>query len=515
MSESANVYNIGIEETVQPEQVRDIEEALKREPGVLVTSYNPANHILTVRVRKGGLSEGKVRSIINDHISRHGMPVHEVHTVRPIESMTEAGMPGEHAPEPQAEASSRRTGAGKKPESAAYGKVRAPAQHDHMGHAHEPAGKEPEEPRGEYLEPVHEIEEEGRPPHYRENHHAMMEGELRRRFIVAFIFTIPILILSQTIQNLVGFSLPRFTGQDIVMLLLATVVAVYGGLFFYREALGSLRLRLLDMNVLVSLAVIAGYLYSVAATFLFPAVEFYWEISTLVVVLLFGHLMEMRSVRGASGALRELVKLIPPTANLVRDGEIVTVPTDDLTVGDVILIRPGEKVPIDATVLEGETSTNEAMITGESRPVSKRPEDEIIGGTINNEGAIRARVEKTGEETAIAQIINLVQEAQESKPRVQRLADRAAHYLTLIAIIVGAAAFTYWNLVGEGLILALTFAITVLVIACPHALGLAIPTVTSISTSLAARRGLLIRNAEGLEEARQMDVIVYDKTGTL
>jgi len=512
-----NIHKVKIDEHVPRDDIVDIQDVLKFEPGVLFIDYNPLTHLLTVRTEKDSpTDENRIRSIIEEHTTgHHRMPHEGEHPARPKESMSEAGMSGEHIHE-MPESVKRVHGerpAVERPATHTEEPIAVP--HEHMGHAHEMPGKEPREPRHEYLRPEHEIEEEGHPPHYHENHHAMMEEELRRRFIVAVIFTIPILILSPTIQSLLGFSLPTFTGQDIVLLALATVVAVYGGLFFYREALGSLRTRFLDMNVLVSLAVLSGYLYSAAATFFFEGVEFYWEISTLVVVLLFGHLMEMRSVRGASGALRELVKLIPPTANLVTDGDITEVATEELKVGDIILVRPGEKVPIDSKVIEGETSVNEAMITGESKPVGKRPGDELIGGTINNEGAIRAKVEKTGAETALSQIISMVQEAQESKPRVQRLADRAAHYLTLIAIFAAIITFSYWNLAGAGLIFALTLSITVLVIACPHALGLAIPTVTSISTSMAAKRGLLIRKAEGLEEAQKMEVIVYDKTGTL
>jgi Cu2+-exporting ATPase len=274
-------------------------------------------------------------------------------------------------------------------------------------------------------------------------------------------------------------------------------------------------MRNLDMNVLVTIALLAGYLYSIGATFLFDAPDFYWEISTLAAFLLFGHWMEMKAQRSAAGALKELVKLIPPTANLIKNGEIVEILTSELKVSDRILVRPGEKVPIDGLVIEGETSVNEAMVTGESKPVGKKKDDEVIGGTINIEGAIRAQVTKTGEKTAIAQIIKQVEQAMTSKPRSQRLADRAANYLTLIAIFVGAGTFFFWFGVGAGSLFALTLAITVIVITCPHALGLAIPAVTSISTTMAANRGMLVKNADALEIGKTIDIVMFDKTGTL
>jgi Cu2+-exporting ATPase len=348
------------------------------------------------------------------------------------------------------------------------------------------------------------------------DHHAMMEADMKRRFYVALLLTAPILILSPSVQKWFNYSLPPFAGDRLLLFALASAVVLYGGWVFFKGAAKALRIGRFDMNTLVTIAVLSGYLYSVGATFLFEAVDFYWEISTLVTFLLFGHWMEMKAVRGASGALRELVKLIPPTASLVRDGEVVDVETARLKVGDIVLVRPGSKVPIDGVVVEGETTVNESMITGESKPVAKKPGDEVIGGTINNDGVIKVKVTKTGEATALAQIIKLVQAAQASKPRTQKLADRAAHYLTLIAIIAGLATFLFWGLwVQAGLLLALTLTITVVVIACPHALGLAIPTVTSISTTMAAKMGILVKNAEAMERARALDVVVFDKTGTL
>jgi Cu2+-exporting ATPase len=344
------------------------------------------------------------------------------------------------------------------------------------------------------------------------DHHAMMERDFQRRFWVVLILTVPVLLLSPTIQGWFGYTLV-FPGVRYVLFVLAS----YGTWPFYKNARKALRTGILDMSVLVSLAVTAGYLFSVGSTFLFTAVDFYWEISTLVAVLLLGHWLEMRAVRGTAGALKELTKLIPPMANrIAEDDSVEEVLTSEVQKGDLLLVRPGEKVPMDGRVVEGQSSVNEAMITGESKPVTKKAGEEVIGGTLNGEGALRIRVEKTGEETALAQIINLVKEAQASKPPVQRLADRAAHWLTIIAVVVALGTFLFWFFVStQSAVFALTLAVTVLVIACPHALGLAIPVVTTISTSLGARNGMLIRIAQATETARRLDAVIFDKTGTL
>jgi len=351
--------------------------------------------------------------------------------------------------------------------------------------------------------------------HAGHDHHAMMEQDFRRRFVGAVILTVPILLLSPTIQGWFGFRV-SFAGDRYLLFLLATVITLYGTWPFYKGARAALRRRVLDMSVLVSIAVSAGYLFSVGATFAFQAVDFYWEISTLVVVLLLGHWLEMRAVRGTSGALRELVSLIPSVAHRVVTGKVEDVPTSALGVGDLVLVRPGEQVPVDGEVVEGESSLNEAMITGESKPVDKRLGNEVVAGTINGEGALKVRAINVGEDTALAQIVRLVEEAQASKPPIQRLADRAAHWLTLIAVGAGLATFLFWFFPGnQPFVFALTLSITVLVIACPHALGLAIPVVTTISTTLGAKNGILIRNAPATERARGITTVVFDKTGTL
>ena len=368
-----------------------------------------------------------------------------------------------------------------------------------MEHAHHT-------PAREHLE--HEVR---RPQHA---DHAGMEQEFRRRCLVSAAVAVPLLLLSPTIQGWLGYRL-TFPGADYVLFALASVVAWYGGWPFYLGAGRALRRLDPDMNVLVSLAVLSGYLYSAAVTFLIAGMDFYWEISTLVVFLLFGHWMEMRAVRGATGALQELARLIPPTANRLQDGQVQQVPTAELVVGDRVLVRPGEKVPIDGLVMEGESSLNEAMITGESRPIAKDPGDQVIGGTLNGEGAFQMRVTKVGEETALAQIMSLVRQAQASRSPTQRLADRAASYLTVIAVVFGVGSFAYWMAVGRPLEFSLLRYVSVVVIACPHALGLAIPVVVAIATTMAAQNGMLIRNAEANELSARLDTVVFDKTGTL
>ena len=346
-------------------------------------------------------------------------------------------------------------------------------------------------------------------------HHRMMAEDFKRRFFVVLPLTIIVLLLSPKIQEWFGFSLD-FIYRNLVLFGLGTVVAIYGGWPFYTAAAGELKSRNWGMMTLVSLAVISGYSFSVAATFAFPGESLWWEISTLVLAFLFGHWVEMRAVLGTGNALKELAKLIPPTAHKLVGKDIKDVATQELVKGDMVLVRPGEKIPVDGQVMEGDSSVNEGMITGESKPVEKKKGDMVIGGTINNDGSLTVRVTKTGSQTALSQIMELIRQAQETKPAVQKLADRAANWLTIVAVVVGSLTFVYWFFINpQGAIFAATLAITVVVITCPHALGLAIPTVTTTASSLAAKNGILIRDMAGLEIARRIDYIVLDKTGTL
>lgn len=351
--------------------------------------------------------------------------------------------------------------------------------------------------------------------HNHVQHHLMMEQDFKRRFWFVLPLTIITLLLSPKIQEWFGFAF-RIPTHDLVLFVLGTIIVSFGGLPFYRAAKDELARRQWGMMTLVSLAVLSGYIFSVAATFLFPGESLYWEISTLVLAFLFGHWMEMRAVRGTTGALSELAKLIPLKANLLKNGRVQEVDTEELKKGNQVLVRPGEKIPIDGIVVKGESSVNEAMITGESRPVGKKEGGQVIGGTINIDGSLTVEVTKTGRETALSQIMDLIRQAQETKPPTQKLADKAANILTLIAIVVGSGTFIFWFFINpQGAIFAATLAITVIVITCPHALGLAIPTVTTITSTLAAQNGILIKDMKGLETARKLDYVIFDKTGTL
>lgn len=336
------------------------------------------------------------------------------------------------------------------------------------------------------------------------------------RFWWSLLLTIPVVVFSKSVQQFFGFSTPVFAGSEWISFLFGSVVFFYGGMVFIRSALHELKVRLPGMMTLISLAIIAAYGYSAATSLLGGGVEFFWELTTLITVMLLGHWIEMRSVSAASSALSELAKLLPDTAEKLVRGTPATVAVSTLQVGDLVLVRPGSKVPADGVVAEGQSSVNEAMITGESRPVEKSKGIRVIAGTVNGSGVLTVKIDRVGEETALAGIMRLVAQAQASRSRTQMLADRAAFYLTIVAIVVGALTLGYWTLFGqEGIAFAMERTVTVLIIACPHALGLAVPLVTSISTTISARNGLLVRERLALESARLIDVVIFDKTGTL
>jgi Cu2+-exporting ATPase len=337
----------------------------------------------------------------------------------------------------------------------------------------------------------------------------------RNRFWVCLVLTIPVLVYPEMLWRFVGLSAPHLPAQKFVPFVLATAIYAYGGVVFLRSAWGELRARLPGMMTLVALGITAAYGYSVATTFVLKGEGFYWELATLVDVMLLGHWIEMRSIGRAEGALAELAKLLPDTAERVVDSSTEEVPIAALHPGDVVLVRPGARVPADGVVIDGESHVNESLLTGESMPVRKAVGDEVIAGSVDEEGALRVRVSRTGSDTALAGIARLVAEAQASRSRAQAIADRAAMWLTYIAVSAGVVTAIAWTVAGQNAGFVVERAVTVVVIACPHALGLAVPLVISISTGLAARSGLLIRNRLALEEARSVDIVAFDKTGTL
>lgn len=361
----------------------------------------------------------------------------------------------------------------------------------------------------------HHTHDHGHDHVHHDHHHAHKVEDFRRRFWVSTILTIPILIGSPAIQQWFRFHVD-FSGRLWVLWGLASVVYLYGGWPFLAGYIQEMRKRTPGMMTLIALAITVAYLYSSVVIFGFPGKIFFWELATLIDVMLLGHWIEMRSVMGASQALEKLAQLIPKEAHrLLPNGEMEDVPVQELLPGDRVLVRPGERIPVDGVVVEGHSSVNESMLTGESKPVEKKQGDSVIGGSVNEEGAFVVEVQRIGKETYLSQVIALVREAQATRSRTQDLANRVAFWLTLIAIGVGLATFGVWILLGKDFAFAMERMVTVMVITCPHALGLAVPLVIAVSTTLAARNGLLIRDRSAFERARILHTILFDKTGTL
>ncbi|NBC04053.1 MAG: copper-translocating P-type ATPase [Bacteroidetes bacterium] len=356
----------------------------------------------------------------------------------------------------------------------------------------------------------------GHEKHSHREHHKMMVKDFKFRFWWVLALTIPILALSPMIQEFMGVDW-RFTGDSWILAALSTVVFFFGGWPFLTGLVDELKEKQPGMMTLIGLAITVAYVYSTAVVFGFDGHLLYWELSTLVGIMLLGHWVEMRSVLSASAALEELAELLPGEAHRVKeDGSTEDVPLEELKKGDKVLIKPGEKIPADGTVVKGESSVNEAMLTGESKPVNKSKDDEVIGGSVNGKGSLTIEIKKTGDESFLSQVVDLVRQAQESKSKTQDLANQAAFWLTIIAISAGALTFAGWAFfTGQDISFIMNRTVTVMVITCPHALGLAIPLVVSVSTSLAATNGFLIRNRASFEQARNLQAVIFDKTGTL
>lgn len=334
------------------------------------------------------------------------------------------------------------------------------------------------------------------------------------KFWLSLLLTLPVLAYSEMIQHWFSFTPPTFPGSQYVPFVFSTIIFFYGGLVFIKSAWGELKAKLPGMMTLISLAIITAYVYSVATQFFIKGDGFFWELATLVTIMLLGHWLEMASVAKAENALDAISKLLPDKAEKLVNGKPKQVLVSELKVGDLVLIRPGSSIPVDGVIVDGSSAVDEAAITGESKPVSKTTNDEVIAGTGNQDGSLTVKVTKIGQDTALAGIMRLVAEAQSSKSNVQILADKAAFYLTIIAIATSIATFIFW-LIAKDASFALERSVTVLIIACPHALGLAIPLVVSISTALSAKNGLLVRKRLALEAARKLDWVLFDKTGTL
>lgn len=345
--------------------------------------------------------------------------------------------------------------------------------------------------------------------------HGKMADDYKMRFYFSLILTIPILLLSPMIQMFMGVDW-RFPGDVYILSALSTIIFIYGGKPFLLGASSELRKKSPAMMTLISLAITVAFIYSTYTVLFRKGGDFFWELATLIVIMLLGHWIEMKSVQGASKALDELIKLMPETAHTINDtGEILDVMVENLNSGDWILVKPGEKIPIDGVVYDGRSSVDESMISGESLPVEKSVGDEVIGGSINSDGILRFKVSKTGKDTFISQMIKLVGDAQASKSNTQRLADIAAGWLFYIAVISGILTFTIWMILIKDVGYAVERAVTVVIISCPHALGLAIPLVTAVSAGIGARNGILIKNRVAFENARKIDSVIFDKTGTL
>lgn len=347
------------------------------------------------------------------------------------------------------------------------------------------------------------------------DHHAMMIKDFKKRFWISLIITLPIIVLAPMIQELLGYEL-RFNGDRYIQFVLSSIIFFYGGWPFLKGLVDELKKKAPGMMTLIALAISVAYFYSSAVVFGLGGMIFFWELASLIVIMLLGHWIEMKSVMGASNALQELAKMMPSTARRIKkDGEHEDVPIADLLSNDIILVRPGEKVPADGTVIEGESHVNESMLTGESKPVSKKKDDKVIGGSVNDNGTLKIKVKHTGEDSYLTKVIGMVKEAQKTKSKTQNLADKAAAWLFYIALGTGITTLFVWLSFGKDFEYALERMVTVMIISCPHALGLAVPLVVAISTSVSAKNGLLIRNRTAFENARKITAIIFDKTGTL
>lgn len=392
---------------------------------------------------------------------------------------------------------------------------------DHQSHQHEKHNQNQKKTTSHQNNQGHGGNKNPKHGHTGHDHHRMMIKDFKKRFWISLVLSIPVLVLSPMIQKFFGFELV-FEGSKYVIFVLSSIIFFHGGWPFLKGMFGEIKKASPGMMTLIAVAISVAYFYSAAVVFGLPGKMFFWELATLIVIMLLGHWIEMKSVLGASKALELLVSMMPSEAHLVKGDTITDIKLEELNPNDIILIKPGEKVPADGIIIEGESYLNESMLTGESKPVKKTINNKVIGGSINGNGSLKMKVEHTGEDSYLSKVITLVQEAQKAKSKTQHLADRAAKWLTYIALIAGFGTLAVWMVIGKDVVgegftfaFALERMVTVMVISCPHALGLAIPLVVAISTAISAQNGLLIRNRTAFENSRKITAIVFDKTGTL
>ena len=502
--------NINVHDMLSVWSVEEVEKHIGEVPGVESVTLNYAAETATVRYDETRLEVADIRSAVRQRSyesfkpedtakllvvgppdekdkTETKLPVEEnpdvppptITTVKPVEDKAETpAMPPVVKPREEKDKTETR-----KPATMDHSKM------DHSKHGNAPMGM-----------PGHD-------------HHAMI-GDFKKRFYVVLILTVPIMLLSTMIQKFIGVNW-QFTGSPYILFALSSVVFFYGGWPFLKGFVNEVKTKSPGMMILIGFAITVAYVYSVAIVFGLAGMDFFWELSTLILIMLLGHWIEMKSIAGASRELELLVKLMPSDAHMVMPDMVHDVKTETLKENDIILVKPGEKVAADGIILEGESYLNESMLTGESKPVKKIKRDKVIAGAINGNGAIKVTVSHAAKDSYLSQVIKLVDEAQKSKSKTQLLADRAAKWLTVIAIVAGIGTFLFWYLTGQSLAFAMERMVTVIVICCPHALGLAVPLVVAKSTALSAKNGLLIKNRTAFENARKITTIVFDKTGTL
>ena len=386
-------------------------------------------------------------------------------------------------------------------------------EHKHRQPPHNHKSNHSEQGQGSH---AHHSHDHNNGSHDHSSHHEMMIKDFRKRFWVSIIITLPVLLLSPMIQGLLGYTFTLIEGYDpYILFALSTIVYFYGGWPFLTGLVNDLKNRQPGMMTLIAVAITVAWGYSTATTFGVEGSTFFWELATLIDIMLLGHWIEMKSVLGASRSLQQLVEIMPSEAHLLKDNETIDIKVDRLEKDNLVLVRPGEKIPVDGEIVKGESYVNESMITGEAKPVKKTEDDKVIGGTINGNGSLTVRVQQVGEHAYISKVINMVREAQSKKSKTQNLADKIAFWLTIIALTVGFGTLVVWLMLGQPFVFALERMATVMVITCPHALGLAVPLVVAISTSISAQKGLLIRNRTAFENARKISLLAFDKTGTL